>query len=219
VAIGSPTLTSCSAVVVFGSGPSSTIRRRRITFGSAGPGRREQGHPSHGEDACRDPVHGRGCHSWAAARPALAWARPPRTRRRRRPGWRCRAGRAGTEQRPGLQVAGSGGRGSTALAPSTATRKRHSTLRLRPASMPSYWPRPCWLGTLGRGVGAHVVPTPPHVVRGGGCEIRTREGLPPTRFPSVRPRPTRRILRRTRYLLGRREAFALAPDRSRTYSG
>jgi hypothetical protein len=22
---------------------------------------------------------------------------------------------------------------------------------------------------------------------GGGCEIRTREGLPPTRFPSVRP--------------------------------
>src|SRR5437764_4303768 len=24
---------------------------------------------------------------------------------------------------------------------------------------------------------------------GGGCEIRTREGLPPTRFPSVRPRP------------------------------
>ena len=25
--------------------------------------------------------------------------------------------------------------------------------------------------------------------RGGGCEIRTREGLPPTRFPSVRPRP------------------------------
>src|SRR5215472_4912876 len=23
--------------------------------------------------------------------------------------------------------------------------------------------------------------------RGGGCEIRTREGLPPTRFPSVRP--------------------------------
>src|SRR5436190_1048689 len=23
----------------------------------------------------------------------------------------------------------------------------------------------------------------------GGCEIRTREGLPPTRFPSVRPRP------------------------------
>ena len=30
---------------------------------------------------------------------------------------------------------------------------------------------------------------------GGGCEIRTREGLPPTRFPSVRHRPTRRILR------------------------
>src|SRR5215831_20614293 len=27
------------------------------------------------------------------------------------------------------------------------------------------------------------------VQRGGGCEIRTREGLPPTRFPSVRPRP------------------------------
>ena len=25
--------------------------------------------------------------------------------------------------------------------------------------------------------------------RGGGYEIRTREGLPPTRFPSVRPRP------------------------------
>src|ERR1700751_1002817 len=25
--------------------------------------------------------------------------------------------------------------------------------------------------------------------RGGGCEIRTPEGLPPTRFPSVRPRP------------------------------
>jgi hypothetical protein len=25
--------------------------------------------------------------------------------------------------------------------------------------------------------------------RGGGCGIRTREGLPPTRFPSVRPRP------------------------------
>src|SRR5215469_10513027 len=25
--------------------------------------------------------------------------------------------------------------------------------------------------------------------RGGGCEIRTREGLHPTRFPSVRPRP------------------------------
>src|ERR1700747_3486297 len=25
--------------------------------------------------------------------------------------------------------------------------------------------------------------------RGGGCEIRTLEGLPPTRFPSVRPRP------------------------------
>src|SRR5262250_786333 len=24
---------------------------------------------------------------------------------------------------------------------------------------------------------------------GGGCEIRTREALPPTRFPSVRPRP------------------------------
>jgi hypothetical protein len=24
---------------------------------------------------------------------------------------------------------------------------------------------------------------------GGGYEIRTREGLPPTRFPSVRPRP------------------------------
>src|SRR4029453_8279258 len=24
---------------------------------------------------------------------------------------------------------------------------------------------------------------------GGGCGIRTREGLPPTRFPSVRPRP------------------------------
>ena len=23
----------------------------------------------------------------------------------------------------------------------------------------------------------------------GGCGIRTREGLPPTRFPSVRPRP------------------------------
>jgi hypothetical protein len=27
------------------------------------------------------------------------------------------------------------------------------------------------------------------LVGGGGCEIRTREGLPPTRFPSVRPRP------------------------------
>jgi hypothetical protein len=25
--------------------------------------------------------------------------------------------------------------------------------------------------------------------RGGGWEIRTPEGLPPTRFPSVRPRP------------------------------
>src|SRR5262245_3914498 len=31
-----------------------------------------------------------------------------------------------------------------------------------------------------------------HIAAGhvsGGCEIRTREGLPPTRFPSVRPRP------------------------------
>ena len=27
---------------------------------------------------------------------------------------------------------------------------------------------------------------------GGGCEIRTREGLPPTRFPSVRPSVHRR---------------------------
>jgi len=24
--------------------------------------------------------------------------------------------------------------------------------------------------------------------RGGGCEIRTREGLPPTRFPTMHPR-------------------------------
>ena len=35
---------------------------------------------------------------------------------------------------------------------------------------------------------------------GGGCGIRTREGLPPTRFPSVRHRPTRRILRAREYL-------------------
>jgi hypothetical protein len=57
------------------------------------------------------------------------------------------------------------------------------------------------------GLAPSILPSPPPLVpagrsttppggrgrqrgrRGGGCEIRTREALPPTRFPSVRPRP------------------------------
>ena len=43
----------------------------------------------------------------------------------------------------------------------------------------------------------------PTCVTGGGYEIRTREGVNPTRFPSVRHRPTRRILRRRGYRVPR----------------
>ena len=52
----------------------------------------------------------------------------------------------------------------------------------------------------------------------GGCEIRTREGLPPTRFPSVRPRPLgessagQLICARPRLKPGARLILARPPD-------
>ena len=57
--------------------------------------------------------------------------------------------------------------------------------------------RPIWgrmrlrmrLGRMSGRRGIVPVPASCLVRGGGGCEIRTREGLPPTRFPSVRPRP------------------------------
>ncbi len=56
-------------------------------------------------------------------------------------------------------------------------------------------------------------------ITGGGCEIRTREGLPPTRFPSVRHRPTRRILRRASLAIGLARWDGSCAVGGRGYSG
>src|SRR5690242_3855781 len=51
---------------------------------------------------------------------------------------------------------------------------------------------------------------------GGGYEIRTREGLPPTRFPSVRPRPLGESSKRRGYRRGRGNPKSGRGPRSRS---